>query len=171
MFDDELVSGLRFLKTGQLAKVLPFQLKKGIPFTPQALAGWRVLAFDLSLSDASLIARERIARKLRRKLEQNVQFDLPHRNIQPGKIEWSGMTFKHILLPLWVGNYHYLGRNYQIFINGQTGKVAGEKPFDQVKAISFILAVFFVVTICLLVGLILAIGFGWITPSWLFPNL
>ena len=169
MFDDELVSGMRSLKVSQLVKILPFNLKKGLPFTPQALAGWRVLAYDLSLSDASLVAREHIAKKLHRKLEHDIQILKPHRNLQPGKTDWSGMTYKHVLLPLWVGNYHYQGRNYQIFINGQTGKVSGEKPLDRTKIISAIFALFFLVTICLLVGLILAIGFGWITPSSVFP--
>jgi ribosomal protein S27E len=171
MFDDEMVSGMRSLKLSQLVKILPFNLKKGIPFTPKALAGWRVLAYDLSLSDASLVAREHIAKKLHHKLEQDIQILKPHRNAQPGKNSWSGMTYKHILLPLWVGNYHYRGRNYQVFINGQTGKISGEKPIDGAKIISVILAVFFLVSICLLVGLILAIGVGWISPSFVFPTL
>jgi hypothetical protein len=38
-----------------------------------------------------------------------------------------------VLLPIWVGNYHYRGRAFRVLVNGQTGKTAGDKPIDTVK--------------------------------------
>ncbi|HJS29119.1 MAG TPA: hypothetical protein VJ768_05835, partial [Anaerolineales bacterium] len=45
------------------------------------------------------------------------------------------MTSKLMLLPLWVGTYRYKGTDYPFIINGQTGKVAGAKPKDDLKRI------------------------------------
>jgi hypothetical protein len=48
---------------------------------------------------------------------------------------WSGMTYKHILLPLWIGAYRYQGKDFRLLVNGQTGKVGGYKPQDKVKVL------------------------------------
>jgi hypothetical protein len=42
-------------------------------------------------------------------------------------------TFKHLLCPLWVGSFRYKGKVFPFVINGQTGKVYGEKPWSWVK--------------------------------------
>ncbi len=53
------------------------------------------------------------------------------------------MTFKHILLPLWVGTYQFQGQEYRLMINGQTGKVSGTKPRDTLKLVMLIVVMFF----------------------------
>ena len=60
------------------------------------------------------------------------------------------MTFKHALLPLWVGTYEYLGKHYQLLVNGQTGKVGGKKPTDKTKLTLFVAGVVLVIVIILL---------------------
>jgi len=55
--------------------------------------------------------------------------------------EVSDVTFKHILLPVWVAAYRYRGKPYRFVVNGQTGKVQGERPWSVIKiAIAVILA-------------------------------
>ena len=66
-----------------------------------------------------------------------------HRNlrIEP---EYSEQTFKHILVPLWLLTYDYGTQNYQVAVNGYTGKIAGNYPKSFWKIfflIVFILAV------------------------------
>jgi hypothetical protein len=57
------------------------------------------------------------------------------RNLSLGESRWSGLTFNHILLPLWTGEYRFQGKIYSIMINGQTGEATGEKPRDAVKIV------------------------------------
>lgn len=94
-----------------------------------------LLIYNRSLSDASLLGRELVTRKIRNQLYHLIEPGKEKRNLRTGTGNWSGMTFKHILLPLWVGTYHYGGKGYRLLINGQTGKVIGEKPKDRVKII------------------------------------
>ena len=73
------------------------------------------------------------------------------------------MTYKYVLLPLWVGTYQYKGQNYSILINGQTGEVSGQKPRDTVNTVAIILSVI-LTFIAILVGLyLLGDVMGWIS--------
>jgi hypothetical protein len=38
-------------------------------------------------------------------------------------------------LPLWVGTYQFHGKPYHLLVNGQTGKVAGTRPRDDLKIV------------------------------------
>ena len=43
------------------------------------------------------------------------------------------VTFKHILLPVWVAAYKYRGKTYRFVVNGRTGAVKGERPYSALK--------------------------------------
>jgi hypothetical protein len=70
------------------------------------------------------------------------------------------MTYKHILLPLWVGNYRYQGKVYRVIINGQTGKVNGQKPQDRLKKWGIIISIIITVLVLTIFGIILVIEFN-----------
>jgi len=54
--------------------------------------------------------------------------------------DYSGQTFKHILVPIWLLTYDYATRNYQVVINGYTGLIAGKYPKSWVKILFAVLA-------------------------------
>jgi len=132
-FDDVLIPGLHSIKLADIEAVEPFNLKGLISFNPDYLAGWTAFGYDLPMSDASLLAREKIIQSLRPSLSSEIHPGKEKRGLRTGSGNWSGLTYKHVLLPLWIGNYLYQGERFQIRINGQTGKVAGKKPVDKVK--------------------------------------
>ncbi len=132
-FDDVLVAGVKAMKPGDVAGIEPFNLKELVAFAPEYLAGWPALTYDYPLADASLKAREKVIKKIRLGLSDTIEPTHEKRNVDTGAGQWSGLTFKHVLLPLWVGAYHFQGRAYRVLINGQTGKVGGQKPLDHVK--------------------------------------
>jgi hypothetical protein len=47
--------------------------------------------------------------------------------------KYSDETFKHILLPIWMAAYKYNNKTYRFVVNGQTGKVQGERPYSAWK--------------------------------------
>lgn len=155
IFDDVLVPGIKSFLKEDLSQLEPFGLKELVEFEPSFLAGWTALAYDHPLADASLIARQKIVRKVRSQLFNRVLPFQQKRNLKSGKSEWSGMTFKHVLLPLWVGSYLYQGKRYNILINGVNGKISGEKPLDIVKVGLAITSgvVFLILLIMLIAGI------------------
>jgi len=162
LFDDELVSGLQRVKSKDVRDLEPFNLKDVVKFKPEYLAGWPALTYDRPLAKASLLAREQIVRKVRRSLYSRVLPGRSKRNLNTGVVNWSDMTFKHILLPVWIGIYRYRDQEYKIMINGQTGKVSGEKPRDTLKTIAIIISVALTFFVILSFLVILALHMGWI---------
>lgn len=63
----------------------------------------------------------------------NTQRSLDVRN------QFSRVTFKHVLLPVWIAAYRYDNKAYRFLINGQTGEVVGEAPWSVIKIVLFIL--------------------------------
>jgi len=41
---------------------------------------------------------------------------------------YGDITYKHVLLPVWISAYRYRDKVYRFLINGQTGEVSGESP-------------------------------------------
>jgi DNA-directed RNA polymerase subunit RPC12/RpoP len=163
IFDDMLVSGIKTISQKQVNEISPFKLKEVLEFKPDYIAGWPAVAYDIPLAEATLAARGEVARKVRRTLHRKVLPNRQKRNLNMGGHRWNEMTFKYVLLPLWVGNYPYQDENYPILINGQTGEVNGGKPRDNLKSIALILSILLTI-IAVLAGLfILAVDMDWIT--------
>jgi DNA-directed RNA polymerase subunit RPC12/RpoP len=133
LFDDLIVPGITGIPANIMKDLNPFRLDRLEAFVPDHLAGWPALAYDRSMADASLLAREAFVNEARSILSRRVEAGSERREFRVGGGKWSGMTFKLTFLPLWVGVYRYKGAEYRVIVNGQTGKVAGEKPQDEVK--------------------------------------
>jgi DNA-directed RNA polymerase subunit RPC12/RpoP len=133
MFKDVLIPGIRKLSPQDIAGIEPFNLNELVVFSPDYLAGWVALTYDHPLADASLRAREKVLKKVKLTLSSLVEMNHPKRNFSTGAGKWSGLTYKLALLPLYIGNYAFQGKLYRLFINGQTGKVNGKKPVDNLK--------------------------------------
>jgi hypothetical protein len=50
-----------------------------------------------------------------------------YRNLQIHPV-FSGQTFKHILVPVWLLTYNFGQKLYQVVVNGYTGRMAGDYP-------------------------------------------
>ncbi|HWW75316.1 MAG TPA: hypothetical protein VNZ44_07970, partial [Pyrinomonadaceae bacterium] len=64
---------------------------------------------------------------------------------------YSAVTFKHLLLPVYVGAYRFNDKVYQLVVNGRTGEVQGDRPYSFWKIFLFALAV---VVVLLLIALV-----------------
>ncbi len=62
---------------------------------------------------------------------------------------YTGQTFKHTLLPVWLLHYDYGRTSYQVVVNGVTGAIAGEQPYSWIKIFFAVLALFIAAIIVL----------------------
>ncbi len=138
MFDDVLMPAVKAMSYKEMAAVEPFKLKELLAFSPEFLAGWTALMYDIPMAEASLKAREKVVKQIRQTLYSRIAPGQEKRSVDNGAGRWSDMTYKQALLPLWVGVYAYKGKAYRLLVNGQTGKVGGEKPVDRVNLILMI---------------------------------
>lgn len=146
-FDDEPVPGTRGVAHALLRQVEPFPTNELVPYDTSYLSGFIVEHYQIVLLDAAKASED----AMRGKLEELCGAEVPgdtYRNliIHP---EFSGRTFKHILVPLWLLTYTYGVKVFHVLVNGATGRMAGEYPK------SFWKVFFLVVGIIILVMLVL----------------
>jgi DNA-directed RNA polymerase subunit RPC12/RpoP len=132
-YDDFLQPGARALPADLLSAVGPFDLSGLVRYQPEFLAGWPAGSYDVPLAQASLDTRAAIVRDASKKLWSKAVPGAHIATLQVLRTEFSGQTFQLALLPVWVGAYQYRGKTYRVLVNGQTGKVAGDRPADRLK--------------------------------------
>jgi len=149
-FDDELVPASRGVQPDLLRKVEPFPTKQLTPYQAGFLSGWVVERYQLDLVAAAQRAREVMDAKTESLCAEEVPGDT-HRNLSVDA-DYSGQTFKHILVPVWLLTYNYGPRTFQVVINGFTGAIAGRYPKSWVKIMFLVLGILIVAGIIALVA-------------------
>jgi Zn finger protein HypA/HybF involved in hydrogenase expression len=137
-FDDELVPASHGLDLGLLRAVEPFPTTELAPYDTGFLSGYVVEHYQVVLIDAVQRSREAMHGKLMSLCAQEVPGDT-QRNLRIDP-SYSGETFKHILVPVWLLTYTFGSRVFQVIANGYTGKIAGKYPKSVWKILGAILA-------------------------------
>lgn len=148
-FDDVLVLASRTLPKRYTDALEPWDLSALEPYSPEFLAGFRAEGYQVELPDGFTEARTHMDRVIAR----DVRFDIggDRQRIHSVDTSVQDVTFKHILLPVWLAAYKYKGESYRFVVNGRTGRVQGERPWSAVK-IAF--------AVC--IGVIIAVGAGYL---------
>ena len=130
-FDDVLVLAARSLPKRFTDALEPWDLAALEPYRPEYLAGFRAEGYTVELEDGFTEAR----RHMDRVIARDVKFDIggDRQRIHDIQTEISDVTFKHILLPVWLAAYKYRGKTYRFVVNGRTGRVQGERPYSAIK--------------------------------------
>lgn len=138
-FDDTLVCASKGLPPDLVSKFQTFDTKHLTPYRPEFLAGWRAESYAVDLMPAWGTAQEDMSQAQQGRCGRDVPGDT-HRNLFV-RNQFSHVTFKHVLLPIWIAAYRYDGKPYQFLVNGQTGEVVGKAPWSFWKIFFFVLAV------------------------------
>ncbi len=64
-----------------------------------------------------------------------------HQRLDVVRVQHVGVTYKHVLLPLWLASYRYQDKSYRVLVNGLTGQVQGDRPYSWVKIAALILSI------------------------------
>jgi DNA-directed RNA polymerase subunit RPC12/RpoP len=138
-YDDVLVYATRSINLKILQKIYPYDTQKLLTYKPDFLAGWSAEAYQIPLAEAWPLGRDILYNHEHSACDSLVPGDT-HRNLSVST-DLSQLTYKHVLLPVWVASYRYNNKTFQFMINGQTGKVQGEKPISAIKvAIAVVVA-------------------------------
>lgn len=148
-FDDVLVLGSRSLPKKYTDGLEPWDLSEMEPYQPEYLAGFRAEGYQVELEDAFVEARAYMDRIIHR----DVKFDIGGDDQRVGSVDTTigTLTFKHVLLPVWMAAYKYRGKTYRFVVNGRTGRVQGERPYSTLK-----------IAIAVILGLIVAAAIGFV---------
>ena len=86
-------------------------------------------------------------------IEESIRRDIggDEQRIQSARTRYDDITFKHILLPVWVSAYRFHGKIFRLVINGRTGEVQGERPLSAWKIAGAVLAVLVIIGILIII--------------------
>ncbi len=136
-FDDVLVLGSKSLPKRFTDALAPWDLSVLSAYEPKFLAGFRAEGYTVPVEEGYGEARQ----IMNGVIESDVRRDIGGDQQRIGQLSTSvgALTFKHVLLPVWLAAYRYRGRSFRFVVNGRTGTVEGERPYSTAK-IAFAIA-------------------------------
>jgi DNA-directed RNA polymerase subunit RPC12/RpoP len=138
-FDDVLIPASVVLPQKKLGDLAPWPLTEAAPYQPQYLAGHFALRYDVEPEPAFDTAKVQMSEVIREDCRRDIGGD--EQRVNEVSTQHDNVTFKLMLLPVWIATYLYAGKTWQILINGCTGEVHGERPYSRLKiALAILLA-------------------------------
>jgi len=142
-FDDILVVATNSLPRKYLNKLEPWDMENLKPFDKSFLSGFITERYQVSLSDGFDIAKGIAETEIRELVRYDIGGD--EQRITTLNTGYNDITFKHLLLPVFVSAYNYKGKLYQFLVNGRTGEVQGQRPWSWLKIAATVIAVILVI--------------------------
>jgi ribosomal protein S27E len=130
-FDDVLVVASNSLPKKYVYKLEPWDLNALVPFDQKYLAGFKAESYGVDVQSGFEIAKDIMQDEIDTTIKRDIGGD--HQQITSKNTNYNNITFKHILLPIWLSAYRYNKKVYRFMINARTGEVQGERPYSWIK--------------------------------------
>ncbi len=135
--NDQLVIGTTKHNADILSRIEPFDTEDNVAYKPEYLAGFASERYSTGLNDAWTKAKDFIKRHLTDKIKEKVRHEnhadsVDRVNFTP---VFDNVTYKYLLLPVFLSSFKFNGKVYQFMVNGQTGKVGGKAPVSPLRVL------------------------------------
>jgi LSD1 subclass zinc finger protein len=137
-FDDVLVLASNSLSRKHTQELEPWDLENLVNFDEQFLSGFQTEVYQIGLEDGFKEAKSRMEDHIRTLIYRDIGGD--HQRISSMDSHFNDITFKHVLLPLWISAYRFNDKVYRFLVNARTGEVKGERPYSIIKITLAVLA-------------------------------
>lgn len=114
------------LPEAEANRLNPWDLAGLRPYRPAYLSGFRAEAYQADLETAATRAQTRLPLLIDEVLKQDIKGT--HPCVKEKFIEQGDMTYRLVMLPIWVYAYRFRDTVYRVTVNGQTAEVRGEVP-------------------------------------------
>ena len=161
IIDDMLIVGTSRVDDTLLAALADYDLQGLVAYAPDYLAGLHAQAYDVSLTEGWDSGRQKMRQLARAACVQEALKPSKAKSVRnlTMQVSFFEESWRYVLLPVYLGVYHYQNETYQVLVNGQTGTVSGRMPVDWPRVWLHVV-LFFLPTLFLLVGSIALIPFG-----------
>ena len=127
-FSNLLIRGTQHVSTHLLSEIGDFDMVGLVPYEAKYLAGMHAQAYEISMEEAWKEARQEMREETMAKCREKPSTNQV-RNFSM-QLDFSEESWRYILLPVYINTYRFENKAYQLLINGQTGKLAGQRPAD-----------------------------------------
>jgi hypothetical protein len=137
-FTDVLVPASQSVPRQFAERLAPWKLDLLAPYRDDFVSGFTVEAYQTGLEPGFGLARQQMEVAIREAICRDIGGD--RQRILSMSPKYFDISFKHILLPIWLSSYRYADKTYRFLVNGQTGTVQGERPWSIWKIAATVLA-------------------------------
>jgi len=137
-FDDLPVLANSGFDRGRIAALEPWPTQNAEPYSPEYVAGHLCRTYDIDVEACFPEAQQTMERVIDRHIRADIGGD--RQRIHQRSIDWVRTEYKHLLLPIWLLTVIYLEEPFQVYINGVTGEVHGQRPYSKVKIAAAVVA-------------------------------
>ncbi|MDQ4091844.1 MAG: hypothetical protein M3163_16340 [Actinomycetota bacterium] len=148
-FDDIAVLANTGFDHGKVTALEPWPTQEARPFSAEYIAGHLCRTYDKDVEACLGEARQRMDAEIDNTIRSDIGGD--RQDINRKNTMVRSLTFKHLLLPIWLLTVVYAGQPFQVFINGITGEVQGERPWSKVKIAFAVIVALILLTIAAIV--------------------
>ena len=142
-FDDVLVCASHSLPKKLTKELEPWDLPELVAYNDKFLAGFVTESYQTQLKEGFEEAKDSMKPIIESTVRSHIGGDV--QQIHSLNTDYNNITFKHILLPLWISAYKYSEKVFRFTVNARTGEVQGERPYSAVKIFFAVLGVAVVV--------------------------
>lgn len=136
-FDDLLVLASNAIPEKYGRRLQQWDLSMVAPADKKFLVGFQTMRYSIDLENGFQIAEGMMVPKI----DQAIRYDIggDEQQIHSRDTRYYDVTFKHLLLPVWVGGYRYRGKSFRFLVNGRSGEIQGEAPISFWKVLIAVL--------------------------------
>lgn len=145
IFDDILVNASHSLPRNYADQLEPWPLQDMKPFTPEFLSGFLSEKYQVDLKNGFSLAKGKMEGQIADSVRRDIGGD--EQRILSLNTDYRDVTFKHVLLPIYISAYRYNDKVYRFLVNGATGEVKGERPYSVWKIVLAVLGGLFLIAI------------------------
>lgn len=130
-FDDVMVVASRSLSEKYVDMLEPWDLNKTVNYDSKYISGFKAEKYQRNVEEGFERAKQKMDYVIEGLIRNQIGGD--HQRIHSKSTQYNKVTFKHLLLPIWISSYRYKDEIYRFMINGRTGEVQGERPYSWIK--------------------------------------
>lgn len=138
-FDDVIIPASISIPDKYLRALEPWDLGLLQEYDEKILAGFRAQRSQIDFKSAFSLAKQVMDQRIRTDVCRDIGGD--EQRIHSLDTHYSAITFKHIMMPVYVGAFIFRGKTFQVVVNARTGEVQGGRPYSWIKIIFTVLAV------------------------------
>lgn len=149
-FDDVCIPATTSLPEKYINKLEPWDLQELKAYEPAYLSGHKAQTYQIALDQGF----ERFKQIAEGVIYGDARADIggDEQRVNNLSVNFSNITFKHLLLPIYAGAYRFNGKVFQIVVNGRTGEVQGERPYSWLKIGCLVFVI--IVVLLIFIGII-----------------
>ncbi len=130
-FDDVLVCASKSLPEDLIKNLEPWDLHELVAYDDRFLSGFVTESYQIDVKNGLEKAKNYMMPEINQTIKRDIGGD--HQRISDVDVNYSDITFKHILLPVWISAFRYNDTVYRFTINARTGELVGKRPYSTMK--------------------------------------